>query len=161
MRPLATSWPPEWRTAAPNGAAQEFFPIPAEKVLKLPASMTLDQAAIVEPVSVGVHAIRRAGGVEGKGVLVLGAGTIGNLFLFGLPPDYYEGLPKRVDAMTAGEVFEATKAHLSPDAMKVIAVGDRRVIDRQIAVLKLGPIGYRLADGRPVDAAGKVALPTP
>lgn len=62
-----------------DGAAQEFFPIPAEKVLKLPPSISIDQAAMVEPVSVGVHAIRRAGGVEGKNVLVLGAGTIGNL----------------------------------------------------------------------------------
>ena len=62
-----------------DGAAQEFFPIAAEKVLKLPASISLDQAAMVEPVSVGVHAIRRAGGVAGKTVLVLGAGTIGNL----------------------------------------------------------------------------------
>jgi L-iditol 2-dehydrogenase len=62
-----------------DGAAQEFFPIAAEKVLKLPASISIDQAALVEPVSVGVHAIRRAGGVAGKNVLVLGAGTIGNL----------------------------------------------------------------------------------
>lgn len=62
-----------------DGAGQEYFALPAEKVLKLPAGMTLDQAALVEPVSVGVHAIRRAGGVQGKNVLVLGAGTIGNL----------------------------------------------------------------------------------
>lgn len=62
-----------------DGAAQEFFSIAAEKVLKMPEGITLDQAAMVEPVSVGVHAIRRAGGVEGKNVLVLGAGTIGNL----------------------------------------------------------------------------------
>jgi L-iditol 2-dehydrogenase len=62
-----------------DGAAQEFFPILAEKVIKLPASINIDQAAMVEPVSVGVHAIRRAGGVQGKNVLVLGGGTIGNL----------------------------------------------------------------------------------
>jgi len=62
-----------------DGAAQEFFPVAANMVLKLPEGINLDQAAMVEPVSVGVHAIRRAGGVEGKNVLVLGAGTIGNL----------------------------------------------------------------------------------
>jgi L-iditol 2-dehydrogenase len=62
-----------------GGAAQEFFPIKAEMVLKLPESMTLDQAAMIEPVSVAVHALRRGGGVEGKKVVVLGAGTIGNL----------------------------------------------------------------------------------
>jgi L-iditol 2-dehydrogenase len=62
-----------------DGAAQEFFPVPAEMVLKLPAVINLDQAAMVEPVSVAVHALRRAGDVTGKNVLVLGAGTIGNL----------------------------------------------------------------------------------
>lgn len=62
-----------------GGAAQEYFPIPADKVLKLPATVSLDQAAMIEPVSVGVHALRRGGGASGKKVLVLGAGTIGHL----------------------------------------------------------------------------------
>ncbi len=62
-----------------GGAAQEFFPVQADKVLKLPASVSLDQGAMIEPVSVGVHALARAGEVKGQKVLVLGAGTIGNL----------------------------------------------------------------------------------
>ena len=62
-----------------SGAAQEFFAIKADMVLKLPESMTLDEAALIEPVSVAVHALSRAGNVEGLNVVVLGAGTIGNL----------------------------------------------------------------------------------
>jgi len=62
-----------------NGAAQEYFPISAEMVLKLPESISIDQAAMVEPVSVAVHALAQYGSVEGLNVLVLGAGTIGNL----------------------------------------------------------------------------------
>lgn len=62
-----------------GGAAQEFFPVPAEKVLKLPPGISADQAAMIEPVSVAVHALGRAGKVSGRQVLVLGAGTIGNL----------------------------------------------------------------------------------
>ncbi len=62
-----------------SGAAQEYFPIKAEMVLKVPETVTLDQAAMIEPVSVAVHALRRAGGVQDKKVVVLGAGTIGNL----------------------------------------------------------------------------------
>jgi L-iditol 2-dehydrogenase len=62
-----------------DGAGQEYFAVAAEKVLKMPAGISLDHAAMVEPVSVGVHAIRRAGGAAGKNILVLGAGTIGNL----------------------------------------------------------------------------------
>lgn len=62
-----------------GGAAQEFFPVAAEKVLKLPRGISADQAAMIEPASVAVHALGRAGDVAGKQVLVLGAGTIGNL----------------------------------------------------------------------------------
>ena len=62
-----------------SGAAQEFFAVKAEMVLKLPETISLDQAAMVEPISVAVHALSRAGNIAGQKVLVLGAGTIGNL----------------------------------------------------------------------------------
>ena len=62
-----------------NGAAQEYFSVPAGKVLKVPANMSLDQAAMIEPLAVAVHALSRYGNVSGKNVVVLGAGTIGNL----------------------------------------------------------------------------------
>ena len=87
--------------------------------------------------------------------------TIGNLFLYDLPPDYYEGLPSRLEAMTAEQVFDATKKHLSPEKMKVIAVGDRKQIDGQIAALHLGPVGYRTPDGKPVTSDQAVKMPIP
>ncbi|MCB9451084.1 MAG: alcohol dehydrogenase catalytic domain-containing protein [Anaerolineaceae bacterium] len=62
-----------------GGAAQEFFALPADTVLKLPDTMSLDQAAMIEPIAVTVHALSRGGGAEGKRVIVLGAGAIGNL----------------------------------------------------------------------------------
>ena len=62
------------------GAFQEKLAVPAELVLKLPDDMTFDQGAMLEPIAVGIHSCKRAtGGVKGKRVLVLGAGTIGNL----------------------------------------------------------------------------------
>lgn len=62
-----------------GGAAQEYFPVKADMVLQLPDVISLDQAAMIEPISVAVHALARAGNVQGQKVLVLGAGTIGNL----------------------------------------------------------------------------------
>lgn len=62
-----------------GGAAQEYFALPAENVLKLPDSMSLDEAAFIEPIAVTVHALTRGGGAQGKRVLVLGGGPIGNL----------------------------------------------------------------------------------
>jgi L-iditol 2-dehydrogenase len=62
-----------------NGAAQEYFSVKAQMVLKLPETVSLDHAALIEPISVAVHALSRFGDVTGMNVLVLGAGTIGNL----------------------------------------------------------------------------------
>ncbi len=62
-----------------GGAAQEFFAIDSEKVLKVPDHVAPDQAAMVEPIAVAVHALSRSGAVKDRNILVLGAGTIGNL----------------------------------------------------------------------------------
>ena len=62
-----------------NGAAQEYFVLPAWNVIRLPDTMSLDQAAMIEPIAVTVHALARGGGAENKRVLILGAGAIGNL----------------------------------------------------------------------------------
>jgi len=61
------------------GVAQEFVTFPKAALLKLPAGFTPEMGALVEPAAVAIHAVRRAGSVSGKGVLVLGAGPIGNL----------------------------------------------------------------------------------
>jgi L-iditol 2-dehydrogenase len=62
-----------------EGAAQEFLAVGQELVIKLPAGMDYDTGAMLEPVAVGAHAIGRLGSVEGKKILVLGAGPIGNM----------------------------------------------------------------------------------
>lgn len=63
-----------------TGMASEYFAVSSEKVLKLPNSMSFDEGAIVEPVAVACHALRRSGlDLQDKKILVLGAGPIGNL----------------------------------------------------------------------------------
>lgn len=61
------------------GCAQDLWVTQADKIIPLPASFTYEQGALVEPVSVAVHAAGRAGDLRGKRVAVLGAGPIGNL----------------------------------------------------------------------------------
>ncbi|MEU9230238.1 L-idonate 5-dehydrogenase [Streptomyces massasporeus] len=53
--------------------------VPAEQVRALPDGLELRRAALAEPLSVALHALRRAGGVAGRRVLVTGAGPIGCL----------------------------------------------------------------------------------
>lgn len=61
------------------GAACEYFSVDAALVKKIPEGMTASIAATIEPAAVGVHAVRRCGSVKGLNVVVMGAGTIGNV----------------------------------------------------------------------------------
>jgi zinc protease len=89
------------------------------------------------------------------------AATFGQLYLLDLPPDYYQGLPARLESITAEQVAEAAGKHLRPADMKVIAVGDRAKIEPQLSALRLGPMGYRNLEGEPVPATQKVKMPVP
>ena len=62
-----------------TGAASEYFAVDAKKVTALPENMTYSEGALIEPLAVTVHAIRRAGNVHGQKIAVLGAGPIGIL----------------------------------------------------------------------------------
>ena len=62
-----------------NGFAQEYVALNERWVLPVPEDMPFEIAAMIEPLSVSVHAVSMAGDVKGKSVLVVGAGVIGNL----------------------------------------------------------------------------------
>ncbi|AXF85321.1 D-arabitol-phosphate dehydrogenase [Ephemeroptericola cinctiostellae] len=62
-----------------DGCGQEFFVTDAERIVPLPAHFTLDQGAFMEPVAVAAHAVSRLGDIAGQNMVVMGAGTIGNL----------------------------------------------------------------------------------
>lgn len=62
-----------------DGAAQDYFVVTEDRVVALPDGMTLTYGAMVEPTAVAAHATSRPRALEGKNVIVSGAGTIGNL----------------------------------------------------------------------------------
>ncbi len=59
------------------GAYAEFVACPAASLFKLPDSISSRDGALVEPLSVGLHAIKRSRLRAGMTVLVMGAGPIG------------------------------------------------------------------------------------
>ncbi|MGC5054039.1 zinc-dependent alcohol dehydrogenase [Micromonospora sp. DT48] len=61
------------------GAMQSSWTVPAELVLPLPEELPLDQGALVEPVAVAVHDVRRGQVAAGDHVVVVGGGPIGVL----------------------------------------------------------------------------------
>ena len=62
-----------------SGACCEYFNVDASLVKKIPPQLDARLAATIEPAAVGLHAVRRTGGVKGLNVVVMGAGTIGNV----------------------------------------------------------------------------------
>lgn len=62
-----------------TGTASEYFAVDAAKVTALPENISYDEGAMIEPLAVAVHAVRRAGDVKGMKIAVLGAGPIGIL----------------------------------------------------------------------------------
>lgn len=59
-----------------DGGMCEMISVPIGNIIKTEA-LTLDQAAMIEPLAIGAHAVRRADISEDETVLVIGAGPIG------------------------------------------------------------------------------------
>ncbi|TQM33373.1 (R,R)-butanediol dehydrogenase/meso-butanediol dehydrogenase/diacetyl reductase [Nocardia bhagyanarayanae] len=67
-----------------HGGMAEYVAVPSATLRPLTPEMTLDHAALAQPLAVGIHAARRAGTVAGDRVVVIGAGAIGSFVLAGL-----------------------------------------------------------------------------
>jgi 2-desacetyl-2-hydroxyethyl bacteriochlorophyllide A dehydrogenase len=61
------------------GCAQDLFVVDESRVVRLADGMSYEQGALVEPVAVAAHSTGRGPDLSGRNVVVLGAGTIGNL----------------------------------------------------------------------------------
>ena len=61
------------------GAMQQRWTVPASTLIRLPETLPLDRAALVEPTAVAVHDVGRAGVTAGERVVVVGGGPVGVL----------------------------------------------------------------------------------
>lgn len=61
------------------GSMQEYWAVPADRLLKVPDSIADDHAPLVEPLAVAVHDTTRAEVKPGDAVIVFGGGPIGSL----------------------------------------------------------------------------------
>jgi threonine dehydrogenase-like Zn-dependent dehydrogenase len=64
-----------------NGALAEFVAVPSHIAYHLPEGVSFEQAALVEPVSIAVHAVSLAPLNLGDTAVVVGVGTIGLLII--------------------------------------------------------------------------------
>lgn len=120
-----------------TGTASTYFACDASKITPIPEALSFEEGAVIEPLAVAVHAVRRYGDVQGKKVVVLGAGPIGNLVaqvakgmgaeqvMVTDVSDYRLELAKKCGAdvavNTRNEEFGAAMVkHLGPDKADVI-----------------------------------------
>ncbi len=64
-----------------NGAFAEYLAVPERVLYRLPAELPFAHAAMIEAVSVALHAVRVAEFTAGETALVIGAGMIGTLIV--------------------------------------------------------------------------------
>jgi (R,R)-butanediol dehydrogenase/meso-butanediol dehydrogenase/diacetyl reductase len=61
------------------GSLQRLWTVPARTLVRLPADLSLEHAALIEPTAVAVHDVRRAELSPGENTLVVGGGPVGLL----------------------------------------------------------------------------------
>ncbi|MCL2001197.1 MAG: alcohol dehydrogenase catalytic domain-containing protein [Planctomycetes bacterium] len=84
------------------GMMATLFSHPVGLIHKLPDQMSWEQGAMVEPLTIGIHANHRAGVKAGEYVLVVGAGSIGMLVAmaaraYGAIPILADPVPERLE----------------------------------------------------------------
>ena len=63
------------------------------------------------------------------------ASALANMVTFGLPEDYYDTYRSRIGAITADDVLTAANAHVKPEQMQVVVVGNSTILQPQIESL--------------------------
>ena len=79
-----------------DGGFAEFAAVPARNIIELPNKVSFEAAAMLEPASVGIHALRKIDVGKVKSAAVFGPGTIGLLAaqwlkILGVPDIYIVG----------------------------------------------------------------------
>lgn len=75
------------------------------------------------------------------------ATALANLVIHELPADYYDTYRRNIRSVTVGSVLEAARAHIHPDKLQTVVVGDATVIRSALGDLGAGAISVHEADG--------------
>lgn len=139
-----------------DGGFAEYVVAPARNCLAIPDHLGWGEAAMIEPLSVAVHAARRAGDLAGRRVLVTGGGAIGQLLAlvaraFGAAQVVVSDIaafPRALAvtlgaeaALDAGELdFDARAVSLSQGGFDFVfeASGSAKALDQAIAAAERG-----------------------
>ncbi len=111
-----------------HGGMAEYVAVPSITLRRLPGGLSIDHAGLAQPLAVGIHAARRAGGREGDSVVVIGAGAIGSFVIAGL--EHIGGFDITVVDIAADRLERAMRlgAHRALTASETIASDVRKAL---------------------------------
>lgn len=64
-----------------DGAFAEFVAVPIWNLLEIPNDVSYEEAAMMEPLSVAMHTLRKVGNLLGKSVVITGSGAISSMLI--------------------------------------------------------------------------------
>lgn len=124
----------------PPGAMAQYVRVLAENLTRVPEGISLEEAALADPLAVAIHAIRCGPDVRGRACVVLGAGVIGLL------------MAQVLKLRGAGQVVlvDIQTSHLKAASMlgdfTLLDSSNRDEVTRTLSSLNCG-IYYELAGG--------------
>ena len=136
-------------TPPTDGAFAELLLVRADQCHRLPDDLDDGLGAMMEPLAVALHAVRRAGSAAGRRVLVAGAGTIGLLVAmtaraFGAVPVTVTDVSaerRRLAAQVAADAaFDPAEVTAPGDGFDIIfeASGDGRALRQAFDLIRPG-----------------------
>ncbi|PTT19901.1 L-idonate 5-dehydrogenase [Microbacterium sp. HMWF026] len=157
----ASTWPHT------QGAASEYLVVEADMVRVLPDDLPVRRAVLAEPLAVALHALGRAGDVEGLEVLVTGSGPIGLMAVAAAvaagarvtATDVLSGPLERAGALGAAETVDVSTETLEPNAYAVVLECSGVPVSISAAIKAVRPggtvvqVGMLPDDPRPINLA--------
>lgn len=138
------------------GCLSEYIVMPEKSCFKITDKMSFDQAAISEPLAIGVYAVKQSGEMKGKSIGILGSGPIGlSVLLPALAQDAEKiyitdkvasrlKVAKKAGAMWTGnpdkEDVVAKITEMEPELLDVVfeCCGEQDAVFQAIQILKPG-----------------------
>jgi L-iditol 2-dehydrogenase len=139
-----------------DGCLKDYIVMPEECCFPIPESMSMESAALVEPLSIGVYAVQQSGIRPGDTIGILGAGPIGLSVMLAAeaagagnryvtdPLDYRHRLAAKHGAAWTGspetsDVLAEVKLR-EPQLLDIVfeCCGQQAAIDQGLALLKPG-----------------------
>ena len=99
-----------------NGGFAQYVVVPEWNLIEIPDAISMEQAALMEPMAVAAHAIRRAGVHPKNSIAVCGLGTIGLFIVMFLRE------------MGCENIFGIGKKKIQKELFKRIGVADKKYI---------------------------------